>query len=245
MEPAENGDGPRGAKLVGGVWLPETETHIAEWMQNSKRGREVDGKLTYQYHKIERALALNERRDTYVDIGAHVGLWAMWLAPLFRRTVAFEPVRLHAEIFPYNVTAPNVELQVCALGDRAGTVDMEVAADETGSFHVHDPRRAADDHDRRDGRGEVLIEHGVPMRTLDSFGLEGVDLIKIDVEGWELPVVEGARETLLRCRPAVVVEQKGHEKRGYGHPRRGAVSYLRKLGMREVDCLKGDYMMAW
>jgi FkbM family methyltransferase len=42
--------------------------------------------------------------------------------------------------------------------------------------------------------------------TLDSLAFARVDLIKIDVEGMEVAVFEGGRETLLRCLPVICVE---------------------------------------
>jgi hypothetical protein len=44
------------------------------------------------------------------------------------------------------------------------------------------------------------------MRTIDSYGFDDVDFIKIDVEGAELGVLRGAKETIKRCRPAVQME---------------------------------------
>ena len=46
----------------------------------------------------------------------------------------------------------------------------------------------------------------VPVRTLDSFNFEIVDLIKIDTEGYELPVLRGGRETIGRERPQLYIE---------------------------------------
>ena len=46
----------------------------------------------------------------------------------------------------------------------------------------------------------------VQTRTLDSFDLAECQFIKIDVEGHELEVLNGAKETLARCRPTVLVE---------------------------------------
>jgi len=84
----------------------------------------------------------------------------------------------------------------------------------------------------------------VPMTTLDHFGFVDVDLIKIDVEGLEASVVKGAEKTLLRCRPVMVVEQKGEDAR-MGLKRDGALGYLQGLGMKAADCIGGDYFMVW
>lgn len=235
---------PIGAKLVGGLWLPATEEHFVEMMRpTAKRYMVVDGKVAYQGHKWKAALELlpKDRRHVYVDIGAHAGLWAAFLAKEFEHTVAFEPVPLHADLFELNVDMAAVTLHRCALGAAPGMVSIETAADETGSAHV----AARDDGDRRNGQGELLTYKSIPMCTLDSFGLREIDLIKIDVEGYERPVVEGARETLLRCKPMVVVEQKGNGERGYGHEHNAAYRLLVELGMKDLRVISGDHIMGW
>jgi FkbM family methyltransferase len=220
---------PPGAKLIGGVWLPETEQHFVDMMlHNKKRTRVVDGKHTYQYHKLEAALRHlpADRRRVGVDIGAHVGLWSMWLVKLFGHVHAFEPVAGHADIFPWNMSADNWTLHRVALGEREGSVSLTVPPEQTGNAHVV-------------GGGEV------PMVTLDSCELERVDFLKIDVEGYELPVLRGAEATLRRCRPILVVEQKGNDAKFYGQPRDAAVAWLKTLGARDLAVISGDHIMGW
>ncbi|RWD13572.1 MAG: FkbM family methyltransferase, partial [Mesorhizobium sp.] len=45
-------------------------------------------------------------------------------------------------------------------------------------------------------------------RMLDSFGLAGIDFLKIDVEGFEKPILEGGEQTIRRERPVIIIEQK-------------------------------------
>jgi len=47
----------------------------------------------------------------------------------------------------------------------------------------------------------------VPMRTLDSFDYTDIGFIKIDVEGYEYKVLLGAKETIKKYRPVLLVEQ--------------------------------------
>lgn len=46
----------------------------------------------------------------------------------------------------------------------------------------------------------------VEQKTIDSLGLERLDLVKIDVEGMELDVLEGAKATIRRCTPVMVID---------------------------------------
>jgi FkbM family methyltransferase len=217
-------------KCAAGVWLPDGETHMIEVMTGSKQVL-VDGVATYQYLKLQRAMAFvkTSQRRRAIDIGAHVGTWAMHLARLFRDLECFEPVAAHRECFERNVPArEGVRLHPMALGERPGRVAMREVPWSTGSAHVW-------------GEGEI------EMRTLDSFGFADVDFIKIDVEGLELAVVRGAEQTIRANRPVMVVEQKGREMKTYGAKSRDlAVAWLEtQLGMKRMGCISGDWIMGW
>ena len=208
-----------------GIWLPEHEQHLQSHIE---RNPEVDGAGTYQYPKLEMALRHVKQFRVAVDIGAHVGLWTRILATRFERVEAFEPMPAHRECFALNVRAENVRLHDCALGASEGEVSMTTFAGNSGHSHVTDD-------------GEIVV----PMRTLDSCGLEDVDFIKIDVEGYERHVLLGAVETLRRCRPTLIVEQKPRNGSRYGHGDHGALHLLEKLGAKIVAQKAGDYVLIW
>lgn len=233
-----------GAQLVGGVWLPASEIHLRYMMLEDGARLVRDGKATYQIRKLDAAMAVvpPDRRRVAVDVGAHVGLWSMWLTRLFARVEAFEPVPLHRALFARNVEGA-YRLHPVALGERAGTINLEVPLETTGNAHVaigrrHPGTKHVPDPDRH------YVVREVPMRTLDAFAFTEVDFVKVDVEGYELPVLKGARETLLACRPVVVVEQKGNES-AYGDARDAAVAYLQSLGFVAAGCLSGDWILRW
>lgn len=74
----------------------------------------------------------------------------------------------------------------------------------------------------------------VQQNTLDSFKFKEIDLIKIDVEGHELKVLKGAKETLERWNPVLIIEENGSQvKYGKGQPR-DAINYLISLGYKIV-----------
>ena len=71
------------------------------------------------------------------------------------------------------------------------------------------------------------------------------NLVKIDCEGWELPVLRGAEVTLRCCKPTVIVEQKPGRAQRFGHADTGAVDYLQSLGAKLRAELSGDYILSW
>jgi len=205
-------------------WFPDGEQHIPQWMTDADR--RVEGRLTYQYHKYEIALGLCQQWRTAVDVGAHVGLWSYWMARDFRVVEAFEPVADNCRCWLANMRPwSNAHLHDCALGAALGELTMCTPSESTAWTFVSP------------GLGPRSIER----RTLDSFQLVDVNLLKIDCEGYEIFVLEGARATLLRNRPVVIVEQKGGETR-YGRQEVEAVTFLQSLGAVVRENLGGDYI---
>lgn len=213
---------------VGGVWLPDGETHLVDWMRQTNKI--VDGKLTYQYHKLEETLRHVRAWRTAIDVGAHCGLWAMHLAKRFQFVMAFEPVAAHRQCFEANLRgAPRTwQLFPIALGEKDGSVQIHTAPTSSGDSWV-------------DGDGDI------PMRRLDDLVEPHlpVDLVKLDCEGYELFALRGGEELLKRCRPCVIVEQKPGRAEKFGLPRTGAVAYLQGLGAKLRREMSGDFIMGW
>lgn len=219
---------------VGGVWLPDHDQHTADWMR--ARNERVDGRLTYQHHKLAAALGYVREWRVAVDVGAHAGLWSMHLAPRFDRLLAFEPVPAHAQCWRRNVAGG--ELHEVALAAEPGEVDIVTAPGDSGGSAVGgkwDPS-PADMH--------ALV----PARRFDDLfpGIEGVDFVKVDVEGYELFALQGMEQMLRRCRPVLVVEQKPGPRYAarYGLGATAAVEWLRGLGYAVQRVLSGDYILA-
>jgi FkbM family methyltransferase len=89
--------------------------------------------------------------------------------------------------------------EVAATNSNEGTIQLLDHTDHGGHNHV-----VLDTSDLKLRPSQQLVE--VPKRTIDSYNFEDVDAIKIDVEGSELLVIQGAVDTIDRCRPSVQVE---------------------------------------
>lgn len=232
---------PRG-QIVGGVWLPEGEEHFVEMMlHNKKHMRVIDGKHTYQYHKLEAAMAFipENRRRVCIDVGSHVGLWGMHLVKLFDFVHGFEPIQEYIDLWEKNV--PEISKYIVhnvGLGAEGGEASFVIPRDMTGNTHV-----VFDGEDRAE-KGEEIVSD-IEIRTLDSYGLDHIDFIKIDVEGFELQVVQGAKETLLKNKPFMVIEQKGNDGKFFNGVKNEACNFLYGLGMRDLRVIAGDHIMGW
>ena len=112
-----------------------------------------------------------------------------------------------------NVALHQLEYQVslhnCALGAEAKEVDYIVRSEDGGGNGVK----------QLSSVDKYFKTIKVPMKTLDSFGLNNIGFIKIDVEGCEKEVIEGARETLARNDyPTILFESWGVHKEADGVP---------------------------
>lgn len=211
----------------GGMYYPRGERHMIEWCE--KHGETIGGRRIYQAKKQRAAIEVCKtlgRTGLAIDIGAHIGHWSVTLADHFVQVLAFEPVEAHRACWSLNVLKANARLAGYALGDQAGHVHMQVEAGNSGNSSV-----------RLDG-GDV------PMDTLDAMGFEGVDFIKIDVEGFEANVLRGGLATIERDRPVMVVEQKRDFGAKYGHEPTAAVDLLLSIGYRVISDMGGDFLCA-
>jgi len=172
--------------------------------------------------KMQRDWALTFVRQWRVclDIGSNIGQWTRPLAHKFQSVVCFEPNPNFRECFQKNISENNVVLHPYGLSDKEHS-----ASQDFNSTQI------------KDEPGDIK------MRTLDSFGLTNVDLVKIDVDGFELRVVQGAVKTLTENSPVVNIELKTTWKDGIGDRRpmySGTTELLRSLGYKRRSRVKSD-----
>lgn len=137
---------------------------------------------------------------TYIDIGAGWGDTANPFVELFDEIHAFEPnveykVPLEKKVIWHHV----------ALGDQEKTVDLMMPGWSDNFEHGSvSPNRIGKFDDPK------LISK-CQMKTLDSFKIENVDFIKIDVELGEWEVIQGGKDTILKYHPLIMYENKRKE----------------------------------
>jgi FkbM family methyltransferase len=140
------------------------------------------------------------RGRTFIDVGSHIGFYSMGLAPGFDRVIAFEPSRFQYGWLRRNAALNAYDHVLCehvALGDTPGSATLNVLSYE-GGLNTLSPEVAS--------FMTVLDQYTVPVEVLDDRGLTDVDLLKIDVEGFEIPVLRGAARTIAASRPVILIE---------------------------------------
>jgi len=209
-----------------GWHLPAHEQHLQKWMANPKNvGDRMNGRQGYQLKKQRKALSYVKQFRTAVDVGSHVGFHTFNMAHAFKQVHSFEPVALHRKCFEANTAGlTNITLHPVALGKAPGSVSMNTEVGSSGNTTVG-------------GKGDI------PMITLDSLGLDDVDYMKLDCEGFEENVLRGAEHLLVTCKPVIMVEQKRDFAARFDLEPQGAVKYLKAMGYVVAVEVSGDYIM--
>ena len=145
------------------------------------------------------------RERASIDVGANTGVHTYFLARWSRRVYAFEPNPRLAE-YLQRAVSHNVTVSTTALSDSAGAATLSIPrlhGLEADPYASLEPRVASL---RARSFAEAADEVEVRTEQLDSLELTGIGFIKIDVEGHELAVLGGARETLEREHPTLLIE---------------------------------------
>lgn len=166
--------------------------------------RRLRGRLERETVEIARFV---RARSTAVDVGAYDGLYSFEFARHgVKATHAFEPHPIAAERLT-RAKLPRTMVHGVALSDTSGVAELVVPEGQYGRAlsHLAQPTKTEPDAQR-------VQRYKVPTKPLDSYDLDNVSFVKIDVEGHELSVLEGARATLQRSRPTMLieVEQRHH-----------------------------------
>lgn len=167
-------------------------------------------------HWLDTIMARRPNSVLY-DLGANYGYFTLRYAPICRHVYAFEPVSKTYEVLGRNVTKnhlANVTSFRVALGESpsVATIHLYSSSGNNSLFS----RRLPEGHSLKSKGVEV-----VPVTSLDvitkEHSLLPPDVMKIDVEGAELPVILGGLRTIATHRPFIIIEYGGETCRDAGY----------------------------
>lgn len=194
-----------------------------------------------------RELCPNPRK--IIDIGMNIGMNTWEYATFAQEVIGFEPVPT-----TYQVALDNIALNInhqdsstgwwelpdgtwasllptakitthnVALGPVAGTVEMHIKKNDGHNRVSNDGYSTVTGKAVKVNTGYQRVS--VPQLTLDSYNYTDVDIIKIDVEGYELQVLEGATQTIANNRPIVQIECVETQPRAFGKTIQDLMDYF-------------------
>jgi FkbM family methyltransferase len=185
----------------------------------------IEGLGPYQARNLNALKRLVPKSRTTLDIGANVGMNSVEYADFSDLVYSFEP---HPDTFQMLTTTihannlKNVILYNEGVGNKKTSIAMKVMLNNDGQNCMA----------RSDAFANGPI---VTVNTIDSKNIQNVDVIKIDVEGFELKVVEGARKTISESRPVIQAEVIASHMRRYEDSPQGLYDFLINLDYRCED----------
>jgi FkbM family methyltransferase len=158
---------------------------------------------------------LNLGGMTVYDVGAFHGLLTLFFASRAKAVVCFEPNTQNRKRLIENLMLngiKNVEVRKVGVGSRCETLKMVGSPLLPGGATV-DGKRV----EELLRAGIETVAEEIPIVTLDEeipqAGLPAPDFIKIDIEGWEIEALRGARNTLELYKPTLFLEMHGETMR--------------------------------
>lgn len=203
----------------------------------------------YQKQNLIRLRNLVPQPRKILDIGMNIGMNTWEYATWAEEVHGFEPVPATYDTAVDNIRLnrshsdpargwyrledgtwadllPSAQIRTynLALGPSPGTIEMHIKKNDGHN------RVANDNYTKLNGR-PVKVNTGyqrvtVPQLPLDSFGFTDVDIIKIDVEGYELEVLRGAVNTIQSNRPIVQIECVEIQPRAFGQTIQELMDYF-------------------
>lgn len=177
--------------------------------------------------------------DVAIDVGAAHGSYAWILNRKSRQVFSFEPGERHASYLEQSIGGTRIRLVKAAVGNACGFVNMYTPGTDTDA--LHSATLSASNPVADSLQTEV---RQVEQVTLDSYFADKldqgrtIDLLKVDVEGYELQVFEGAQSLLSRHRPLVFCEIEARHNAAYSR----VFELLRAAGYRCFIHREGTFM---
>lgn len=141
--------------------------------------------------KGEYILNLVKNRRMCIQAGCNVGYFPEKLSHYFEEVHTWEPAENNIACIKKNSLPDNVKVHYAALGDEIGNVHISQTYEDNC------------------GATQVAPEGDISLETIDQFNFDP-GLIWLDIEGYEYRALLGAKNTITKYKPIIVIENKGH-----------------------------------
>lgn len=149
---------------------------------------------------INMMLLMFEGKTCY-DIGANMGYTTLILSKNFENVYAFEPSPIYKKLKKNVSRNKKIHTFNIAISDHDGKLVMVKREIPWKSGQL-----VADKGTIDDGWGKLIAKVEMDCKKIDSMDIPKPDFIKIDVEGFEIDVINGALETIRRHKPGIFIE---------------------------------------
>lgn len=190
-------------------------------------------RVEFTVQDVDKAAQYCRQRKAALQAGGAWGVWPLRLRALgFEKVYTFEPDPDNFQCLSENTKHdPGIMCWNFALGNHFGFAHIER------------------DEDRKTNAGagyvSLHVDGPIVVQTIDDMPLDRLDLLCLDVEGFELFALRGAYDTIMHFRPVIMAESKLlPQMASYGVGKEDALDYLKNVcGYRQVDRRGRDSIM--
>ena len=198
----------------------------------------IAGAGPYQLQNLKRLRELKPNARTIIDVGMNIGMNTIEYSTWGKEVHGFEPTPQTYSMAIKNIALAEAQTDVDelktwhidnafettgkintynnGLGDKPGSFEILIKKDNAGHNHIeniHVPLPSGRERKRTVEPEKVTVE----VKTLDSYNFKDVDIIKVDTEGYEFPVVIGAEQTIVTQKPIVQLEMVHGQPERFGY----------------------------
>lgn len=150
-----------------------------------------------------------------LQAGGNVGLYPIWFSRIFEQVITVEPEETNYECLKLNTKDYlNIFTKNAALGNENRKVGINISEGNSGGHNL----------------GLNVKDGNIQMVRIDDLNLQNIDLIALDIEGFEEEALKGALETIKKYKPVICVETVWCRCQGF----------VESLGYRQVDEIDGN-----
>jgi len=192
----------QGIMIVNRFDCNQQQVGHGQWLLDHGSVSSVEASETYK-------CLMNVQSPVFFDVGANIGTYTTWIAKLFphSKIYAFEAQRLVFQMLCGNLAINNFDncyTYNMAIGSKNGFITVSepnyYSNEDFGIFSLIEEKI-------KEKSGNI---YNIPLITIDSFvesyNINQVDFIKIDVEGMDLDVLQGATITISKYNPSIFIE---------------------------------------
>lgn len=188
------------------------------WWVTTDRGA-FGGPLRDWANGRDSFLSRVKERKLVIQAGGNCGMYARFYANYFEQVYSFEPSGVNFLCLERNCQGKKYHLYPAALGERSGKATLtqpKKRFKNTGAYQVIE-----------NPNGDI------PVISIDSLRLNRCDLIHLDIEGFEPNALRGAKETILKYKPVIILEA------GHG------AEVIEEIGYRVAEKLDMDWIFVY
>jgi FkbM family methyltransferase len=215
--------------------------NLAKWFPRLWMERELHFRPQHFEPELWLVPIFCDKKKIAIDVGANQGQYSYYMAKFSRNVIAFEP---NTDLWEnlHRLLGRDFHVEAAALSGKSSKATLRVDLSNTGISTIEEKNDLSCAKDKA-----AIVSRVVETRPLDSFSFSDVSMIKIDVEGHEEAVIEGARDTIQRNRPVLIIESE--DRHNFGAPRRLAetfskleyrVYYLKARRLLEYSTLREE-----